>query len=216
MKKIGSIEKIVLTAAIGTLLSGCSYLKNKHPLLTATPTITVVTNTVVQLVTNEVTKPVYLTNTVTQQLPGQPPIIITRVETNLVTVPQIVQVPVQVPVYITNWNYAVSAGATSALNAAEGIAPLVPQPIGGILSLLAGLGGAGLGLYAKLMSGKYRQVISAVAAGVETGADSLTKTAIQNAAAGAGVQHLLDPIVQEVTRKMADAPDTAPAVPAKA
>jgi hypothetical protein len=93
----------------------------------------------------------------------------------------------------------------SGLNTGKQFAGFLPEPYGtGAAGILAILSGA-LGLYAKARNGKLQTanaVISAVVAGVEAVNNADTKTAIQNAAAAAGVQSNLHPIVQEISAVM--------------
>lgn len=193
----------VLLWALLLLCSGCSWLQKVHPGLTAQTSVEWRTNTIVQLITNTVAQPVYVTNTTVQA--GVP---VVTVQTNFVTQQQIVQVPVSVPYPYTNTIYLPSGSVTNAIGTIETLAPLVPG-YGGLIGSLAGILGAGFGLYARAMNGQSKQVVTAIVAGVEAAAGPDVKQAIQSHATAAGIQHILDPIVQAVSAKM---PDTGPTV----
>ena len=175
--------------SLSLLLSACS---TGAGLLTKTPSSVVqATNTVWQ--TNVQVQSVTITNGVTN----------TVWQTNVVATPVIVQQ--------TNYTYTVSPTVQTALSTGENLAPLAPAPYGWILSGVLALAGAALGAVAKAKTDKasmLQTIVTATVAGVEAGGDAATKQAIQSHANAAGVQPILNDIVQAVT---AHAP--APAQP---
>jgi len=112
----------------------------------------------------------------------------------------------------TNTVYAPKPAIQNTIAAAEGAASLVPPPYGTIAGSVLALLAAGLGLYARSRNNQLidttsklstaNSVVSAVVAGVEAVGHPETKAAIQNAAVAAGVQTVLDPIVQTTGQAM--------------
>ena len=102
-------------------------------------------------------------------------------------------------------NYAPNPTVQGALNTGAQYAPLAPAPWGWIASGVLALASAGLGLFAKSKNGQLndaQSITQAVITGVEAANNADTKKAIQTAAAAAGVQGQLDPLVQSVTAQM--------------
>jgi len=103
--------------------------------------------------------------------------------------------------------YAPNPTVATVLTTGATYAPLAPAPWGWIASGALALATAGLGLYAKVRNGQLndsQSIVQAVVSGVEAAGTSAApvKASIQNAAAAAGVQSLLDPIVQAVSAQM--------------
>jgi hypothetical protein len=119
-------------------------------------------------------------------------------------------------VWQTNFTYTPNPAVAGALNAAAQITAPAPWGwiVGGITSLIA----AGLGLVAKAKSGQLstsQQIVRSVVAGVEAAGNDQTKQSIATIASASGIQHLLDPIVQAVSKQMpALTPTTASQSPA--
>jgi hypothetical protein len=101
-------------------------------------------------------------------------------------------------------NVAIAPKVTATIETGKAYAAAAPPPWGwiasGVLTLLSG----GLGIYVKSKNGKLKtsqSMLNAVVAGVEAAGDSAgeVKISIQKAAAAAGVQEQLDPLVQKVS-----------------
>lgn len=175
------IAKLLLLAGLVAGVAGCTALRKSHPLLTAQETVLWKTNTVTTVVTNTEVKTVAGVNV-----------------TNTVLIPVVQQVPVP----YTNVEYVVSKGTEQVLSGAETVSSFLPPPVGTIVGSVVSVGSLLLALYGKLLSGRYQTVIKAVAAGVEATNVDAVKTAIQQHAVAAGVQGILDPIVQAVSKEM--------------
>lgn len=101
----------------------------------------------------------------------------------------------------------------AAIKTGQTIAPLLPQPIGGIASGVLALLAAGLGLYAKskntlansalTSAAKANSLLTTVVAGVEAAGDVGTKTNIARMSTAANNASELDNIVQAISQQMA-------------
>lgn len=109
---------------------------------------------------------------------------------------------------VTNTGYTVNPTVQGLIHTGQAIAPVLPAPAGGLaeagLGLLAGV----LGIMARWKSNqlskaqKLNAVLQPVIAGVEAAASPAVKQAIQSHAVAAGVQQILDPIVQQVSAQI--------------
>lgn len=100
-----------------------------------------------------------------------------------------------------------------AIQTGQQIAPLIPQPFGGITSAVLALLAGGLGLYAKTRNtlantalnnvAKANSLLTTVIAGVEAAGDVATKNNIATMAAAAGNSLALDNHVQVISQQMA-------------
>jgi hypothetical protein len=125
---------------------------------------------------------------------------------------------VEVPPNVTI-AYQVSPKTTTTLQTGEAIAGAVPAPYGTLAILgLTALSGV-LGIFAKLKSGQaasaqeVADLVNPIIAGVESVGNPATKLAIQQHAVAAGVQDVLDPLVQAVSKQMPVCPPGATTCP---
>lgn len=178
MKKINTLVLFCLAAGLACTLTGCGTASG---LFTAQPVVSPAATNLVAVVSPPVTN-----------ADGS----VTPAVTN--------QVAVVTPAS-TNETYTVNP---KVLDAGQKIAPMLPAPAGGLaeagLGLLAGV----LGLMAKWKSNqlsksqKLNAVLQPVIAGVEAAASPEVKAAIQSHAVAAGVQQILDPLVQSVAAQI--------------
>ena len=104
--------------------------------------------------------------------------------------------------------YSVSPAANAGIEIGQAAAVAVPAPFNGLaeggLALLSGVLGLVAAWKNKQLSAaqKIAAVVEPIVAGVEAAASPAVKQSIQSHAAAAGVQAVLDPIVQSVTAQM--------------
>lgn len=110
---------------------------------------------------------------------------------------------------VTNFEFSIAAAPQKFLSTAQALTPLAPQPYGaaaaGILALISGA----LGLLVKAKNKQLNaaqavaDIVQPLVAGVEAAGTPAVKQAIKSHAIAAGVQNVLDPIVQSVSGQMA-------------
>lgn len=136
-----------------------------------------------------------------------------------VSPPQTNQVLVVSPAVTNPPTYTVAPAVQATLATAQQIAPVIPAPFNGLaeggLALLSGILALTAAWKNKQLSAsqKIAAVVQPIIAGVEAAGSPALKSAIQSHAVAAGVQSVLDPIVQAVSQQM---PDTTPPVPSNA
>jgi|GEM_PF-6783959 hypothetical protein len=185
MNKLPLITLPLLAVA---LLTGCGTaggLFTAQPVVTYEPKPVIVTNAVVEIVTNPATG---------EQLTNIAYVPATIWQTNVTT----------------NTLYAVAPGVSGAISTGQQIAPLLPAPYGTAIELALAAAAAGLGFLVRAKNKKLESVqevadlVQPIIAGIESAGDAAqpVKTNVQRFATAAGVEDRLRPLVKSVSAQL--------------